>query len=464
MSSYQGCEVDLTSTLSHLKGSLHEGQDFIVGANLIRCTSLRYASLVFRHDHVHNEKLEVASYCSNLCLGSGDCLSLQMCQHTQNLHSSIWNDLCRIRNSLDTAVISCTSATQHLTIPSKVFIHPTTLFSFIPPVPASSSSQKLCTATSTSTFHTPQSMRETTRAIVDSPPPNNPLAGDLHLSCPCIKNGSVLSSTRPDIDNALCEAIKHVHTHGLFYPAPRGSVKAPRVTISLPLHPSSSARHKVWESSIDRDTREAPKPLRTLTSNNCSSRTIGSYSSNGAVTTPPLSKSPRRPPQQPPPHPSPSLLPSRPPLFACVLLSLVLFLAPPLASSESSRDRVDVRLVAIIPRILGIELPVKKKISNAQVTFFRSHSLRHKGMFSARVDTSKDVKIVMNDNPREILNIFCKTVLGRSVVTILNINNPMISRSAQSSHYILELASHLGVPIISWDTQFTSSSEVSFMF
>ncbi|CAL1534217.1 unnamed protein product, partial [Lymnaea stagnalis] len=65
-----------------------------------------------------------------------------------------------------------------------------------------------------------------------------------------------------------------------------------------------------------------------------------------------------------------------------------------------------------------------------------------------------------NDDPKEILNLFCKGVFPHHVTTILNINNPLgMKRRTSSNQYILELASYLGLPIISWDTEYIVGSQ-----
>ncbi|GFR68940.1 hypothetical protein ElyMa_002034900, partial [Elysia marginata] len=153
-------------------------------------------------------------------------------------------------------------------------------------------------------------------------------------------------------------------------------------------------------------------------------------------------------------------------VFFYFLLSVLFFLTPLASTQRAGRpDRVEVRLAAIIPSHFGLKSVFVRQITKSQITFVRFNSQRSRNArvrFDLRVAPSEDIRFVQSDSPREILNIFCKTVLGRNVVTILNVNNPLgMQRRSTGNNYILEMASYLGIPVISWDTQFTSASAVS---
>ncbi|RUS79836.1 hypothetical protein EGW08_012400 [Elysia chlorotica] len=167
-------------------------------------------------------------------------------------------------------------------------------------------------------------------------------------------------------------------------------------------------------------------------------------------------------------QPSPLQLSASPGFSTCfTLLSLLLIvLTTPSTLAQRPRpgQRTDLHLCAIIPRHVGMRSTLIKEFTHTQIMFVRgSGRLRnHGGRFNPKVDPGEDIMFVHSDSPKEILDIFCKSILGRNVVTLLNINNPMsMQRRPIANNYILEMAAFLGIPVISWDTQFTSSSETA---
>ena len=59
--------------------------------------------------------------------------------------------------------------------------------------------------------------------------------------------------------------------------------------------------------------------------------------------------------------------------------------------------------------------------------------------------------------------MFCSSVLAKETVVLLNINNPLSMRRRTSSNiYVLELAHSLGIPVLSWDAEY-SGAQVSYL-
>ena len=278
-------------------------------------------------------------------------------------------------------------------------------------------------------------------------------AQDIQTSCP-FTDCSAYTSACLNNDSASCVDTGRVLNHGLGGEFMEGLRTIER---SLPLSlPRNSTTNQLPENSLLGAVGKTVKTFKHC--RRSTSRTLGSQSPNDAESA--------RPPSKPQPvhqaTPSPSASPS---LSACFMLSLLIFLTPTASAQRAgSSERVDLRLCAIIPRHLGMRTVLIKEFTHTQIMFVRgSGRLRYyNGRFNPKVDPREDIKFVHSDSPKEILNMFCKNILGRNVVTILNINNPMsMQRRSTANNYILEMASYLGIPIISWDTQFTSSSEVS---
>uniref|UniRef100_A0A2C9JY17 Ionotropic glutamate receptor C-terminal domain-containing protein n=1 Tax=Biomphalaria glabrata TaxID=6526 RepID=A0A2C9JY17_BIOGL len=109
--------------------------------------------------------------------------------------------------------------------------------------------------------------------------------------------------------------------------------------------------------------------------------------------------------------------------------------------------------MALMARLIGwqlVRVVVKAKMAKSK---------RHKRFCLVHVFH----KAIKFDDPREILNMFCKDFFPNQVITVLNINNPLgMTRRTSSNHYINQLTRYLGIPIISWDTEYTGSSQVKF--
>lgn len=64
--------------------------------------------------------------------------------------------------------------------------------------------------------------------------------------------------------------------------------------------------------------------------------------------------------------------------------------------------------------------------------------------------------------PAEILGIFCKEIFTKSVNIIVNLNYGIDTTS--SNNYIMQLASFLGYPVISWDPHYPGALQVKLRF
>ena len=65
-------------------------------------------------------------------------------------------------------------------------------------------------------------------------------------------------------------------------------------------------------------------------------------------------------------------------------------------------------------------------------------------------------------SPSEILSLFCTGIFTKNVNTITLIKYAMASTS--SYNYIMQLAQHLGYPVISWDPNYPGALQVSHKF
>ncbi|XP_076458546.1 glutamate receptor ionotropic, NMDA 2B-like [Babylonia areolata] len=70
---------------------------------------------------------------------------------------------------------------------------------------------------------------------------------------------------------------------------------------------------------------------------------------------------------------------------------------------------------------------------------------------------SGNLTFLRHDDPKEILTTMCRDVLGHNAITLININNPQLGERPSANNYILEVAQTLGLPVISWDAEFSGS-------
>ena len=63
--------------------------------------------------------------------------------------------------------------------------------------------------------------------------------------------------------------------------------------------------------------------------------------------------------------------------------------------------------------------------------------------------------------PGEVLQALCNDTFHNNVVTVLHINNPKVSRDFKEvSRYLTQLLDSIGLPVISWDSDFSASRQV----
>lgn len=69
---------------------------------------------------------------------------------------------------------------------------------------------------------------------------------------------------------------------------------------------------------------------------------------------------------------------------------------------------------------------------------------------------------IRKGNPGEILQILCNQTFSNNVVTVIYINNPQLLKVAPSTvRYLQQLLHSVGMPMISWDMEFSMSRKVS---
>lgn len=71
------------------------------------------------------------------------------------------------------------------------------------------------------------------------------------------------------------------------------------------------------------------------------------------------------------------------------------------------------------------------------------------------------LNFTQTESPSEILSLFCSQIFQKPVNTILSLNYG--SGSASSNSYILQLANHLGYPVISWDPHYPGALQVCIL-
>lgn len=63
--------------------------------------------------------------------------------------------------------------------------------------------------------------------------------------------------------------------------------------------------------------------------------------------------------------------------------------------------------------------------------------------------------------PGEVLQALCNDTFRNNVVTVLHINNPKVSRDFKEvSRYLTQLLESVGLPVISWDSDFSAARQV----
>lgn len=92
----------------------------------------------------------------------------------------------------------------------------------------------------------------------------------------------------------------------------------------------------------------------------------------------------------------------------------------------------------------------KERIKHGRQIEYRA--LRRQFSINSWLDFTK------TQSPEEILSLFCNKVFPKPVNTILSIYHG--SGTTASNNYILQLADHLGYPVISWDPHYPGALQV----
>ena len=123
--------------------------------------------------------------------------------------------------------------------------------------------------------------------------------------------------------------------------------------------------------------------------------------------------------------------------------------------------KLDVHFHAMIPHHFAWSEEFKRALLSKLWSFRRDR--RYLGMFRTFRATT-NVTFFKQDSPDEILNTFCDVVFPSHTTVILHINNPLsIRRRTSANQYVNELTDYFGIPLISWDAEFSGSSYVSII-
>ncbi|PVD39221.1 hypothetical protein C0Q70_01849 [Pomacea canaliculata] len=121
--------------------------------------------------------------------------------------------------------------------------------------------------------------------------------------------------------------------------------------------------------------------------------------------------------------------------------------------------RTPVGLHAFIPHNFGFKSDFKSTYIQTLPLYKRDY--RYRRVFE-RFEPTLTHSFLRRDEPSAILSAYCREVLGKDTVTLLNFNNPEMFRGrSRANFYLLELAESLGLPVLSWDAEFTGSPRVS---
>ena len=148
-------------------------------------------------------------------------------------------------------------------------------------------------------------------------------------------------------------------------------------------------------------------------------------------------------------------------LMKCLFIVIVIVCCGDVCLAQRVPRKL-VTLHALVPRHaivrdLNRTISVKFQLP-ARIRLARTHRnlLRH---FDFRVKFT----VMRYDSPQEILQAFCDTTFTTNTITLFHINNPLFMSSRKASNkYINQLAQYVGLPMISWDSEFSSITAVSF--
>ncbi|KAL8583950.1 hypothetical protein ACOMHN_040683 [Nucella lapillus] len=126
-----------------------------------------------------------------------------------------------------------------------------------------------------------------------------------------------------------------------------------------------------------------------------------------------------------------------------------------------SSSKTKVHLHALIPYHFMASRELESTFVPAFLQFKRNY--QYSKVFRV-FQTTGNLTFLRHDDPMEILNTLCRDVLGSQAITLININNPELGERPSANAYILEMAQTLGLPVISWDSEFSGSPKVRGTF
>mgnify|MGYP000007602886 FL=1 len=119
--------------------------------------------------------------------------------------------------------------------------------------------------------------------------------------------------------------------------------------------------------------------------------------------------------------------------------------------------RKDVELQFIVPFHASAENRFRSTHLEAKDTIKYGYEVEYKRL-RQHFAINSWLNFTDTQTPDEILGIFCKEIFTKSVNTIVNLNYGVGTTS--SNNYIMQLASHLGYPVISWDPHYPGALQV----
>nr|KAG5701230.1 hypothetical protein BaRGS_008606 [Batillaria attramentaria] len=120
----------------------------------------------------------------------------------------------------------------------------------------------------------------------------------------------------------------------------------------------------------------------------------------------------------------------------------------------SSRADIKVNLHALVPHHFAMGQEINDAFMYSFLPYRRDR--RYSSVFSMFTPTN-NITALREDTPPEILSTLCRDVVGKNnTVTLVTLNNPMFFRPrTKANTYIMDLAESLGMPVISWDAEFS---------
>ena len=121
----------------------------------------------------------------------------------------------------------------------------------------------------------------------------------------------------------------------------------------------------------------------------------------------------------------------------------------------TSGQKIDVTIPIMMPYLYKHKNTVNRAINTVQNSIY----VRRMGILTKYKPKLKPV-IFYRDSPDEILQIFNKTIMEEQVNTAIYIQYKEDDKAMASADYTVSLLEELGVPVLSWDPNYTGSLEV----